>query len=210
MTGGRGGTGRRARFRSSWPQAVGVRVPPPALLESALKQRVYRFIALMPAGPVAVEHGRGNSFENVEHRMCSPAVRRARRSRREGRPSAGERFDWCGSRIPPGKGWRTGRAAHEGLSAGPRTGPARRSLARGHHSRGAYSCSACDTTCRVVPGLAPMPSTGSGTSRCGHLLSRREQATAQRRRRLVQIVQGGCRHDDRRDARIQAHPRVPH
>src|SRR3954454_8146717 len=28
--GGRGGTGRRARFRSSWPLAVGVRVPPPA------------------------------------------------------------------------------------------------------------------------------------------------------------------------------------
>ena len=32
---GRGGTGRRARFRSSWPQAVGVRVPPPASAASA-------------------------------------------------------------------------------------------------------------------------------------------------------------------------------
>src|SRR5215217_8091581 len=27
---GRGGIGRRARLRTSWPQAVGVRVPPPA------------------------------------------------------------------------------------------------------------------------------------------------------------------------------------
>jgi hypothetical protein len=27
---------------------------------------------------VAVEHGRENGFENVEHRMCSPAAWRSR------------------------------------------------------------------------------------------------------------------------------------
>jgi hypothetical protein len=44
-------------------------------LEGPANDWVFSFVI---ACSVAVEHGRENGFENAEHRMCSPAVRRSR------------------------------------------------------------------------------------------------------------------------------------